>query len=87
MVGRSSGTQPTRVQILVLAHVPRFFRIYRRYVVSDVPVDVEAPLVTSGLFRFVDAPSFAVAHKDRVCVRVFIGVSVRTCCERLRYTV
>jgi hypothetical protein len=27
------------------------------------------------------------AHRGRVCVRVFIGVSVRACCERLRCTV
>ena len=31
--------------------------------------------------------SFGGAHRGRVCVRVFIGVSVRACCERLHCTV
>jgi hypothetical protein len=44
-------------------------------VVSDVPVDDEAPLVTSGISRCVGAQSFGGAHKGRVCVLVFIGVS------------
>jgi hypothetical protein len=35
MVGRSSGTLPTTVQILVLAHFPGFFRIYRRYAIRS----------------------------------------------------
>jgi hypothetical protein len=34
MVGRSSGTLPTRVQILVFAPFPGFSRIYRRYALS-----------------------------------------------------
>jgi hypothetical protein len=55
-------------------------------VVSDIPVDDEAPLVTSGISRSVSAQSFGGAHRGRVCVRVFIGVSVRVCCERLRCT-
>jgi hypothetical protein len=56
-------------------------------VVSGVPVDDEAPLVTSGTFRSAGAQSFRGARTGRVCARVFIGVSVRACCERLRYTV
>jgi hypothetical protein len=56
-------------------------------VVSDVPVDDEAPLVTSRISRSAGAQSFRGAHRGRVCVRVFIGVSVRVCCERLRCTV
>jgi hypothetical protein len=52
-------------------------------VVSDVPVDDEAPLVTSGSSISTGAQSFGAAHRGRVCVRVFIGVSVRACCERL----
>jgi hypothetical protein len=43
--------------------------------------------VTSGISRFAGAQSFGGAHRGRVCVRVFIGVSVRACCEHLRYTV
>jgi hypothetical protein len=68
--------------------------------VSDVPVDDEtslvlskisrsasASLVTSGISRSVSAQSFGGAHRARVCVRVFIGVSVRAYCEHLRCTV
>jgi hypothetical protein len=36
--------------------------------------------------RDLSAQSFGGAHRGRVCVRVFIGVSVRACCGRLRYT-
>jgi hypothetical protein len=50
-------------------------------VVSDVPVDDEAPVVTSRISRSVGAQSFGGAHRGRVCLRVFIGVSVRACCE------
>jgi hypothetical protein len=56
-------------------------------VVSDVPIDDKAPLVTSGIFRSAGAQSFGGAHRGKVCVPVFIGVSVRACCERLRCTV
>ena len=76
MVGRSSGTLPTRVQILVLAPFPGIFLRFTcvtREVVSDVPVDDEAPVVTSRIFRSVGAKSFGGAHRGRVCVRVFIG--------------
>ena len=47
--------------------------------ISDVPVDDEAPVVTSGIFRFVGAQSFRGAHKG--------SVSVRAYCGRLRSTV
>jgi hypothetical protein len=49
-------------------------------VVSDVPVDDETPLVTSGISRSAGAQSFGGAHRGRVYVRVFIGVSVCACC-------
>jgi hypothetical protein len=55
-------------------------------VVSDVPVDDEALVATSRISRSV-AQSFKGAHRGRACVRVFIGVSVRACCERLHCTV
>jgi hypothetical protein len=55
-------------------------------VVNDVLVDDVAPVVTSRISRSAGAQSFGGAHRDRVCVRVFIGVSVRACCERLRCT-
>jgi hypothetical protein len=50
-----------------------------RQVVSNVPVDDDAPLVTSRISRSVGAQSFGGAHSGRVCVHVFIGVSVRVC--------
>jgi hypothetical protein len=56
-------------------------------VVNDVPVDDEAPVVTSRISRSVGAQSFEGAHRGRACVRVFIGVSVHACCERLSCTV
>jgi hypothetical protein len=56
-------------------------------VVSDIPVDDEAPVVNSIFSRSGGAQSFRGAHRGRVCVRVFIGVSVRACCEHLRCTV
>jgi hypothetical protein len=46
-------------------------------VVSDVPVDDEARVVTSRISRSAGAQSFGGAHRGRVCVRVFIGLSVR----------
>jgi hypothetical protein len=54
---------------------------------THLPVDDEAPLVTSGISRSAGAQSFGGAHRGRVRVRVFIGVSVRACCEHLCYTV
>jgi hypothetical protein len=48
-------------------------------VVSDVPVDDEALVVTSRISRSADTQSFGGAHRGRVYVRVFIGVSVRAC--------
>ena len=57
-------------------------------IVGDVPVDSEAPVVTSSISRICIVGSvFKDAHRGRVCVRVFIGVSVRAYCERLRCTV
>jgi hypothetical protein len=77
MVGRSSGTQPTRIQILVLAlfsgFIPGFSGVMR-LVVSDVPVDDETPVVTSRISKFVGAQSFGdargwfVYHKGMICV-------------------
>jgi len=43
--------------------------------------------VTSGIFRSAGAQSFGGAHRGRICVRVFIWMSVRACCEHLRCTV
>jgi hypothetical protein len=46
-------------------------------VVSDVPVDDKALVVTSRISGFVGAQFFGGAHRDRVYVRVFKGVGVR----------
>jgi hypothetical protein len=53
--------------------------IFRRYALSgnDVPVNDETSVMTSGIFRSAGAQSFGGAHRGRVCVRVFIGVSLR----------
>lgn len=53
-------------------------------VVGDVPVNNEAPTVTSSISQDLPAQSFGGAHNGRVCVCAFIGASVRACCERLR---
>jgi hypothetical protein len=54
-------------------------------VVGDVSIDSEAPVVTLSISRFADSTRFfGGAHKGRVCVRAFLGVSVRSCYERLR---
>jgi hypothetical protein len=44
-------------------------------------------VVTSRISRSIGAQSFGCAYRGMVCVRVFKGVSVRACCERLRCTV
>jgi hypothetical protein len=44
-------------------------------------------VVTSRIFRSAGAQSFRGAHRGRVCVRAFTGVSVRACCKRLCCTV
>jgi hypothetical protein len=47
---------------------------------GDVPVNSEALLVTDFVnFKIKPAQSFGGAHRGRICVRVFIGVSARTC--------
>jgi hypothetical protein len=52
-------------------------------VINGVPVNKEAPMVTSIISISVWYLSFESAHRGRVYVRVFIRVSVRACCERL----
>jgi hypothetical protein len=47
---------------------------------DDVPVDSDALLVTDFVnLNIKSAQSFGCAHKGRVCVRMFIGVSAHTC--------
>jgi hypothetical protein len=46
---------------------------------GDVPVDNETLLVTDFVnLKIKSAQSFGDDHRDRVCVHVFIGASVRT---------
>jgi hypothetical protein len=42
--------------------------------------------LTSRISRSAGTQSFEGAHRGRVSVHVFIGVSMRACCERLRCT-
>jgi hypothetical protein len=47
---------------------------------GDVPVDSNTLLVTDFVnLKIKPAQSFEGAHRGRVCVRVFIGMSARTC--------
>jgi hypothetical protein len=47
---------------------------------GDDPVDSNALLVTDFVnLKIKPAQSFRCAHRNRVCVRIFIGVSAHTC--------
>jgi hypothetical protein len=47
---------------------------------GDVPVGSNTLLVTDFVnLKIKPAQSFGGAHRGRVCVRVFIGMSARTC--------
>ncbi len=47
---------------------------------GDVPVDSEILLVTDFMnLKIKSTQSFGGAHRVRVCMRVFIGVSARAC--------
>jgi hypothetical protein len=55
---------------------------------GDVPVDSETLLVIDFVnLKIKLAQSFEGAHRDRVCVHMFIGVSARTCMSIYIYTV
>jgi hypothetical protein len=55
---------------------------------GDIPADSEMFLVTDFMnLKIKSAQSFGGAHRGRVCVRVFIGVSARTCMSIYVYTV
>jgi glucan phosphoethanolaminetransferase (alkaline phosphatase superfamily) len=55
---------------------------------GDISVDSEALLVTDFInLKIKLAQSFRVAHMGRVCVHVFIEVSVRMCINIYVYTV
>jgi hypothetical protein len=47
---------------------------------GDVPVDNETLLMTDFVnLKIKPTQSFRDAHKGRVCMRMFIGVSAHTC--------
>jgi hypothetical protein len=47
---------------------------------GDVPIDSDTLLVTEFVnLKIKPAQSFRGAHRGRVCMRVFIGVSAYTC--------
>jgi hypothetical protein len=47
---------------------------------GDVPVESETLLVTDFInIKIKPAQSFRGAHRDKVCVRVFIEMSAHTC--------
>jgi hypothetical protein len=81
MVGRSGGTLPTRVQILVLAPSWIYSGIFRGYALSGKRRS-RRRRGASGDFENLQicrAQSFGGAHRGRVCVCVFIGVSECAC--------
>jgi hypothetical protein len=54
---------------------------------GDVPIDGEVLWVTNFVnLKIKPAQSFRGAHRDRVCMRVFIGVSTHTCMSIYIYT-
>jgi hypothetical protein len=68
-----------QVQILDLTLVLHL-RLIILSVGDDVPVDSEALLVTDFVnLKIKPAQSFRCAHRSRVCMCVFIGVSIHTC--------
>ncbi len=69
-------------------------RVFRGYVASEAPVGgrvcmlvfigyvaSEAPVVTSSISPEFASPVFEDAHRGRVCVRMFIGVSSVVLCN------
>ena len=63
-----------RACVNVLTHFSRIFLGCKRRSRRQ-----QAPVVTSGIFRSAGVQFFGGPHRDRVCIRVFIGVSVRAC--------
>jgi hypothetical protein len=47
---------------------------------GDIPIDSETLLVIDFVnLKIKSVQSFGEAHRGRICVRVFVGVSARTC--------
>jgi hypothetical protein len=57
-----------------------YLRLIILSVGGDVPIDSDALLVTDFMnLKIKSAQSFRGAHRGRMCMRVFIGVSAYTC--------
>jgi hypothetical protein len=57
-----------------------YLRLIILSVGGDVPIDSKMILVTDFInLKIKPAQSFRCAHRGRVCVHVFIGVSAHTC--------
>jgi hypothetical protein len=65
-----------------------YLRLIILLVRGDVPVDSETLLVIDFVnLKIKPAQSFIVAHRGRVCVHIFIEVSVYICMSIYIYTV
>jgi hypothetical protein len=65
-----------------------YLRLIILLVGDDVSVDNETLLVTDFVnLKIKSTQSFKDAHRDRVCVHIFIGVSAHTCMSIYIYTV
>jgi hypothetical protein len=65
-----------------------YLRLIILSVGGDVPIDSETLLMTDFMnLKIKPTRSFGCAHRGRVCVHVFIGMSARTCMSICVYTV
>jgi hypothetical protein len=65
-----------------------YLRLIIIVVGGDVPVNSEVLLVTDFVnLKIKLTQSFICAHKSRVCVHVFIGISARMCMSICIYSV
>jgi hypothetical protein len=78
MVGQSSGTLTTRVQIPVLASFPRFSRIYRHYALSGKRCSRRRRGANDDFGNLQIYQLFSPSE-------VLIGVELRTCVHRGDY--
>jgi hypothetical protein len=55
---------------------------------DDIPIDSEALLIIDFMnLKIKSAQSFRCAHRGKLCVHMFIGVSAHTCMSIYVYTV
>ena len=77
---------PIRIQVPDLTECSYFPKLILGFndamllVVNNVPINSEAPVMTSSISRFAGPTRFfGDAHRDRVCVCAFIEMSARSC--------